>query len=159
MAETWRSTRELAALACSMQPSESAARPPWSWLANGVVEVVQLSRCALHANRATRATNEAESGWPGPRAGAERAAWVNLGRFVTRARVAAGFGQRPTQLDLSGSECGPARGGRATPPDTIAVGPVSDVRGRWSPTSPQPPGALVTPWWQSTSLRDQDEIE
>ena len=158
MAETWRSTLGLAALAYPMQPSESAARPRWSWLASGVVEVVELSRCALRANRATRAANEAESGWPGARAGAEQAAWVNLGRFITRARAAADFGQRPTQLDLSGSECGPGRVSGATPPDRIAVGPVSAVRGRWSSISPQPPGVLVTPWWQSTLARDQGEI-
>ena len=159
MAETGRSTVGLAALACSMQPSESAARPLWSWLANGVVEVVELSRCAVRANRATRAANEAESGWPGARAGAERAAWANLDRFIARARVGAEFGQRPTRLDLSGSECGPARVSGATLPDTIAVAPVSAVRGKWSPSSPQPPGVLVTPWWQSTSARDQDEIK
>jgi len=159
MAETWRSTLRLAALTCSMQPSESAARPMWSWLANGVVEVVELSRCALRANGATRAANEAESGWPGARAGEERAAWVNLGRFITRARVAAGFGQRPTRLDLSGCECGPARVSGANPPDKIAVGPLPAVRVRWSSISPQPPGVLVTPWWQSTLARDQDEIE
>jgi len=159
MAETWRSTLRLATLACSMQPSESAARPRWSWLANAVVEVVELSRCAVRAIRATRAANRAESGWPGARAGAERAAWVNLGRFTTRGRGAAGFGQRPIRLDLSGSECGPARLSGATPPDRIAVGPVSVVRGRRSSISPQPPGVLVTPWWQSTLVRDQGEIE
>ena len=158
MAETWRSTLGLAGLAYPMQPSESAARPRWSWLASGVVEVVELSCCALRANRATRAANEAESGWPGARAGAEQAAWVNLGRFITRARAAADFGQRPTQLDLSGSECGPGRVSGATPPDRIAVGPVSAVRGRWSSISRQPPGVLVTPWWQSTLARDQGEI-
>ena len=159
MAEIGRSTRELAALSCSMQPSEPAARPPWSWPANGVVEVVELSYCALRGTRATRAANEAESGWPGPRAGAERAASVNLGRFITRASVGAGFGLRPTRLDLSGSESGPARGGRATLQDTIAVGPLPAVPVRWGSTSPQPPGVLVTPWWQSTLARDQDEIE
>jgi hypothetical protein len=156
MAETGRSSLGLASPTYPIQLSESAARPLWSWPANGVVEVVELSRCALRGTRATRAANEAESGWSGARAGAERAAWVNLGRFITRARVGAGFGQRPTRLDLSGSECGPACGGRATMPDTIAVAPVSEVCGRSSPTSPQPPGVLVTPWWQSTSLRDQD---
>ncbi len=159
MPETGRSTRGLAALACAMPPNESAARSRWAWLTNGVVEVVELIRCALRAIRATRAANEAESGWPGARAGAERVAWVNLGRFIARARVAAGFGQRPTQLDLSGSECGPARVSGATPPDRIAVGPLPADPVRWSSISPQPPGVLVTPWWQSTSLRDQDEIE
>jgi hypothetical protein len=158
MAETGQSTRGLAALAYPMQPNESAARPMWSWLANGVVEVVKLSRCALRANRATRAANEAESGWPGARAGAERAAWVNLGHFITRARVAAGIGQRLTHLDLSGSDCGPARVSGATPPDRIVGGPVTAVRGRWSSISPQPPGVPVTPWWQSTLARDQGEI-
>jgi len=159
MAEIGRSTPGLATLAHPTQPSESVARSRWSWLANAVVEVVELIRCALRAVRATRAANEAESGWPGARAGAERVAWVNLGRFIARARVAAGIGQRLTHLDLSGSECGPARVSGATPPDRIAVGPVSAVRGRRSSISSQPPGVLVTPWWQSTSARDQGEIE
>ena len=159
MAGTGRSSTELATPTCPMELSWEAARPMWSWPAGRVVEVVEITRSALRADRATRAANEAESGWPGPRAGAERAASVNLGRFITRASVGAGFGLRPTRLDLSGSESGPARGGRATLQDTIAVGPLPAVPVRWDSTSPQPPGVLVTPWWQSTLARDQDEIE
>ena len=159
MADTGRSSTELATPTCPMEPSWEAARLMWSWPAGWVVEVVEITRSVLHAHQATRAANEAESGWPDACAGVERAASAHLGRFTKRARVATGFGQRPTQPDISGSWCGPALVSRAGLPDRVTVGTVSALHGRWSPIGPMPPGVLVTPWWQSTWALDQDEIE
>ena len=159
MAVTGRSSTELAAPTCAIEPSREAARSMSYWPATTVVEVVEITRSALRTDPATRPANEAESGGPGARAGVERAAWAHLARFITRARVAAGFGQRPTQPDISGSWCGPALVSRAGLPDRVTVGTVSALHGRWSPIGPMPPGVLVTPWWQSTWALDQDEIE
>ena len=118
-----------------------------------------LTRSAQRADQATRAANEAESGWPDACAGVETAASAHLGPFTKRARVASGFGRRPTLPDISGSWCGPALVSRAGLPDRVTVGTVSALHGRWSPIGPMPPGVLVTPWWQSTWALDQDEIE
>ncbi len=159
MAGTGRGSTELATPTCPMEPSREAARPMPSWSATTVVEVVEITRSALRADRATRAANEAESGWPDACAEVERAAWAHLGRFIKRARVAAGFGQRPTPVELSGSWCGPALVSRAGPPDRVTVGGVSAHRGSCRSIGPMPPGVLVTPWWQSTWAPDQDEIE
>jgi hypothetical protein len=159
MADTGRSSTELATPTCPMEPSWEASRPLWSWPAGWVVEVVEITRPALRADQATRAASEAESGWPDACAGVERAAPAHLGRFTKRARAASGFGQRPTQPDIGGSWCGPALVSRTGAPDRVKVGRVSALRGRWSSISPMPPGVLVTPWWQSTWALDQDEIE
>jgi hypothetical protein len=159
MAVTGRSSTELATPTCPMEPSREAARPMASWPATTVAEVVEITRSALRADRATRAANEAESGWPDACARAERAAWAHLGPFFKRARVAAGFGQRPAPVELSGSSCGPALVSKAGPPDRATVGRVWALRGRCRSIGPMPPGVLVTPWWQSTWAPDQDEIE
>ena len=159
MADTGRSSTELATPTCPMEPSWEAARPMGSWPAGGVVEVVEITRSALRADQATRAANEAESGWPDACDGVGRAAPAHLGRFTRRASAASGFGQRPTQPDIGRSWCGPALVSRAGPPDRVTVGTVSALRGRWSSISPMPPGVLVTPWWQSTWALDQDQIE
>ena len=159
MAVTGRSSTELAAPTCAIEPSREAARSMSYWPATTVVEVVEITRSALRTDPATRPANEAESGWPGARAGVERAAWAHLARFITRARVAAGFGQRPTPVELSGSWCGPALVSSAGPPDRVTVGRVWALRGSCRSIGPMPPGVLVTPWWQSTWAPDQDEIE
>ena len=159
MADTGRSSTELATPTCPMEPSWEASRPLWSWPVGWVVEVVEITRSVLRAHQATRAANEAESGWPDACDEVERAAPAHLGRFTKRARVATGFGRRPTQPDIGGSWCGPALVSRTGAPDRVKVGRVSALRGRWSSISPMPPGVLVTPWWQSTWAPDQDELD
>ena len=159
MADTGRSSTELATPTCPMEPSWEAARPMWSWPAGWVVEVVEITRPAPRADQATRAASEAESGWPDACDGVERAAPAHLGRFTKRARAASGFGQRPTPVELSGSWCGPALVSSAGPPDRVTVGRVWALRGSCRSIGPMPPGVLVTPWWQSTWAPDQDEIE
>ena len=159
MADTGRSSTELATPTCPMEPSWEAARPMRTWPASWVAEVVEITRPALRADQATRVANEAESGWPDACDEVERAAPAHLGRFIKRARVAAWFGQRPTTVELSGSWCGPALVSRAGPPDRVTVGRVWALRGSCRSIGPMPPGVLVTPWWQSTWALDHDEIE
>jgi hypothetical protein len=159
MAGTGRGSTELATPTCPMEPSREAARPMPSWSATTVVEVVEITRSALRADRATRAANEAESGWPDACAEVERAAWAHLGRSIKRAGVAAGFGQRPTPVELSGSWCGPALVSRAGPPDRVTVGRVSALCVTCRSISPMPPGVLVTPWWQNTLPSPEDAEE
>ena len=97
--------------------SRSAALPLWAHQATGRAEVVELSRSALSATRATRAASEAESGWPGGCAGDEKAVGANLGRSV------APTGDGATRV-------GPAV-------RSVAAGPAP-----WGPNSLEPPGRL-----------------